>query len=60
MRIDTHGDNIDMQSLLKKLGFVHCGTIYVEEDDYPRLAFEKSICECELAAAVNEKPTSGI
>ena len=30
-----------MQNLLKKLGFVHCGTIYVEEDDYPRLAFEK-------------------
>jgi len=31
-----------MQHLLKKLGFVHCGTIYVEEDDYPRLAFEKT------------------
>jgi len=30
-----------MQNLLKKLGFTHCGTIYVEEDDYPRLAFEK-------------------
>lgn len=41
MRIDTHGDNIVMQALLQKLGFVHCGTIYVEEDDYPRLAFEK-------------------
>ena len=41
LRIDTHGDNIVMQNLLKKLGFVHCGTIYVEEDDYPRLAFEK-------------------
>ena len=26
---------------LEKLGFVHCGTIYVEEDDYPRLAYEK-------------------
>ena len=34
-------DNIVMQNMLKKLGFVHCGTIYVEEDDYPRLAFEK-------------------
>ena len=42
MRIDTHGDNVVMQNLLKKLGFVHCGTIYVEEDDYPRLAFEKT------------------
>ena len=31
-----------MQGLLKKLGFVHCGTIYVEEDVFPRLAFEKS------------------
>jgi len=41
MRIDTHGDNIVMQNLLKKLGFTHCGTIFVEEDDYPRLAFEK-------------------
>ena len=42
LRIDTHGDNIVMQNLLKKLGFIHCGTIYVEEDNYPRLAFEKS------------------
>ena len=42
LRIDTHGDNRVMQNLVKKLGFVHCGTIYVEEDDYPRLAFEKS------------------
>ena len=41
LRIDTHGDNLIMQNLLRKLGFVHCGTIYVEEDDYPRLAFEK-------------------
>ena len=42
LRIDTHGDNRVMQNLLTKLGFVHCGTIYVEEDDYPRLAYEKS------------------
>jgi hypothetical protein len=42
LRIDTHGDNTVMQNLLYKLGFVHCGTIYVEEDDDPRLAFEKS------------------
>lgn len=41
LRIDTHGDNVVMQNLVKKLGFKHCGTIYVEEDDYPRLAFEK-------------------
>ena len=43
LRIDTHGDNAVMQRLLKKLGFVHCGTIYVEEDDFPRLAFEKTV-----------------
>ena len=42
LRIDTHGDNRVMQNMLKKLGFVHCGTIYVEEDNDPRLAFEKS------------------
>ena len=41
MRIDTHGDNTVMQNLLKKLGFIHCGTIYVVEDPYPRMAFEK-------------------
>ena len=42
LRIDTHGDNTVMQNLVGKLGFVHCGTIYVEEDDAPRLAYEKS------------------
>ena len=41
VRVDTHGDNVVMQNLLAKLGFTHCGTIYVEEDDYPRLAYEK-------------------
>lgn len=41
IRIDTHGDNYVMQGMLKKLGFIHCGTVYVEEDNDPRLAFEK-------------------
>lgn len=41
LRIDTHGDNIIMQKLLAKLGFTRRGTIYVEEDDFPRLAYEK-------------------
>lgn len=41
LRADTHGDNYVMQNLLKKMGFVHCGTVHVEEDAYPRLAFEK-------------------
>ena len=42
LRIDTHGDNTVMQNLLEKLGFVRCGTVYVEEDNDPRIAFEKS------------------
>lgn len=41
LRMDTHGDNIVMQNLLTKLGFRHCGTIYVTEDNAPRLAYEK-------------------
>ena len=41
LRIDTHEDNIVMQNLLGKLGFIHCGTIYVHEDRSPRLAYEK-------------------
>ena len=41
LRIDTHGNNTVMQNLLKKLDFTHCGTIYVEEDEFPRLAYEK-------------------
>ena len=45
IRIDTHEDNIVMQNLLKKLGYTHCGTIFVGEDHSPRLAFEK----CSLA-----------
>ena len=40
LRIDTHGDNTVMQGLLQKLGFEQCGTIYVEEDDDPRKAYE--------------------
>ena len=42
LRIDTHGDNVVMQSLIKKAGFTRCGTIYVVEDHDPRLAYEKS------------------
>jgi hypothetical protein len=41
LRIDTHGDNKLMQGMLGKLGFTHCGTIYVYEDNDPRLAYEK-------------------
>ena len=41
VRIDTHEDNKVMQNLLKKIGFTHCGTIYIKEDNYPRYAYEK-------------------
>ena len=41
IRIDTHINNLVMQNLVEKLGFIHCGTIYVEQDNYPRLAYEK-------------------
>ena len=41
LRVDTHGDNKVMQGILGRLGFTHCGTIYVEQDEYPRLAYDK-------------------
>ncbi|MCI2228066.1 GNAT family N-acetyltransferase [Polaribacter sp. MSW13] len=42
LKIDTHEDNLGMQSLIKKLGYQYCGIIYT---DYgaKRLAFEKII-----------------
>lgn len=39
LRIDTHKDNIPMQSAVKKYGFERCGIIYVE-DGSPRIAFD--------------------
>ncbi len=41
LRIDTHGDNVVMQNLMRKLEFEQCGIIYVEEDNDPRIAYEK-------------------
>lgn len=41
LRIDTHEDNVVMQNLLAKCGFVRCGIIHVVEDNYPRIAFER-------------------
>lgn len=40
VKIDTHKDNYVMQGMLKKNGFQHCGTIYLEDGE-PRLAFQK-------------------
>lgn len=41
IRIDTHKDNLPMQNLLKKNGYVECGIIYVANGD-ERIAFQKS------------------
>ena len=41
LRIDTHEDNLVMQTVLKRLGFVYCGVIYIEDNHDPRLAYEK-------------------
>lgn len=42
LRIDTHADNRVMQHLLNKLGFTHCGTIYLANGE-PRLAYQKTL-----------------
>ena len=42
LKIDTHEDNLGMQSLIKKLGYTYCGIIYTNYGD-KRLAFEKVI-----------------
>lgn len=41
LRMDTHPDNVVMQGLLGKLGFVRCGIVHVPEDPNPRIAYEK-------------------
>ena len=40
LRIDTHSGNTVMRRMLEKNGFIHCGTIYLENGD-PRVAYEK-------------------
>jgi ribosomal protein S18 acetylase RimI-like enzyme len=42
LKIDTHEDNLGMQSLIKKLGYQYCGIIYTSYRA-KRLAFEKVI-----------------
>lgn len=42
IKIDTHPDNKRMQAFLAKNGFIHCGTIYLDDGGL-RLAFQKSI-----------------
>ena len=38
VRVDTHADNLIMQKLIEKSGFVKCGTIYIS-DGSPRIAY---------------------
>ena len=40
IKIDTHRDNIPMQKVLKRNGFVRCGIIYLENGD-ERFGYEK-------------------
>jgi ribosomal protein S18 acetylase RimI-like enzyme len=42
LKIDTHEENLGMQSLIKKLGYQYCGIIYTSYNA-KRLAFEKII-----------------
>lgn len=42
LKIDTHEDNLGMQSLIQKLGYKYCGIIYTSYSA-KRLAFEKVI-----------------
>ena len=42
LRIDTHAQNLVMQHLIVKHGFVHCGTVYVA-DGSARLAYQRCI-----------------
>ena len=42
IRIDTHKDNIVMQSILESHGYIKCGIIYVD-DNTPRIAYQKII-----------------
>ena len=40
VRIDTHDDNLPMQHVLEKNGFIQCGRIWLENGD-PRIAYQK-------------------
>lgn len=42
IKVDTHEENLSMQSLLKKNKFQYCGIIYLE-DGSKRIAFEKTL-----------------
>ena len=44
IRIDTHRDNVVMQNVLKRNGYLRCGIIYLL-NGAERIAFQKSISE---------------
>ncbi len=48
IRVDTHERNLPMRNALIRLGFVHCGTIYIA-DGTPRMAFCLTGKSCEEA-----------
>jgi ribosomal protein S18 acetylase RimI-like enzyme len=39
LKIDTHTSNLPMQRLLRSLGFVHCGSVYLADGSH-RMAFQ--------------------
>ncbi len=41
LKIDTHRDNLPMQKMLEKNGFVRCGTVCLE-DGSQRIAYQKA------------------
>lgn len=40
LRIDTHRDNLPMQHVIEKAGFLRCGIIYIA-DGSPRIAYDR-------------------
>ena len=42
VRVDTHIGNTPMRGMLERNGYVHCGSIYLENGDH-RVAYEKCL-----------------
>lgn len=42
VRIDTHEGNVPMRAMLERNGYVHCGSVYLENGEH-RVAYEKLI-----------------
>lgn len=39
LRVDTHKDNVPMQKLIRRCGFVFCGIIHLSRSGDERVAF---------------------